>query len=424
MRANGADQRKLLSFPKGAFGSPVWSPDGHWIAYLRFRQEGFTNENSIEILNLEKGITRVLFSDPHLDFGLRWLPEERLLYALDEPPPNQNNSNFFATGIDLGAGRFKGKSSRITDGDGFVAQPSVTTDSTRLVFNRTKAQLDVYVSEFSAKGPRLSTPRRLTLDDADDLPFDWTPDNKSVLFVSNRTGTLNIFRQRIDEASTEMLALGPEQKIVSRLSPDGSQILYVAFKNDNSQPTRLMRAPINGGPPQVLVEIPQINNQECSRAPATICAFSREEPQEFVISIFDPANGTSHEVVKRPQSAVGWNWGLSPDGTSFALVTFGPRDNRIQLVSISGQPTREITVKNWSGFMSADWASDSKGLFVTSNPTGWSSSLLYVDLAGNAHELWRVKSATQIWAIPSHNGKYVAIPAPTIGSNAWMADNF
>ena len=141
MRANGADQRKLLSFPDGAFGSPVWSPDGRRIAYLRFKPEGFTNENSIEILDLEKGITKVMFSDPHLDFGLKWLPEGRLLYALDEPPPNQNNSNFFAVGIDLSAGRFKGKSSRITDGDGFVAQPSVTTDGTRLVFNRIKAQL-------------------------------------------------------------------------------------------------------------------------------------------------------------------------------------------------------------------------------------------------------------------------------------------
>jgi hypothetical protein len=106
------------------------------------------------------------------------------------------------------------------------------------------------------------------------------------------------------------------------------------------------------------------------------------------------------------------------------LVTFGPSDNRLQLLSISGQPTREIRVKNWSGFTAVDWASDSKGLFVTSNPTGWSSSLLYVDLAGNAQELWRVRSPIQIWSIPSHNGKYVAIPAPTIGGNVWMAENF
>ena len=131
---------------------------------------------------------------------------------MDEPPPSQNSSNFWAASLDLSTGRFVGTAARITSGDGFAVKPSVTADGKHLVFNRAKPQADVYVAEFSAKGPRLSTPRRLTFDDADDLPFDWTPDNKAVLFISNRTGTDNIFRQRMDETSAEMLVLGPEKK--------------------------------------------------------------------------------------------------------------------------------------------------------------------------------------------------------------------
>jgi len=122
-----------------------------------------------------------------------------------------------------------------------VVKPSVTADGKRLVFNRTRPQLDVCVSEFSAKGPRLNTPRRLTLDDADDLPFDWTLDNKAVLFTSNRTGTTNIFRQRMGETSAEMLVFGPEEKSPCRLNPDGTQILYLVPTNpsdNNSQPVQ------------------------------------------------------------------------------------------------------------------------------------------------------------------------------------------
>jgi hypothetical protein len=63
-------------------------------------------------------------------------------------------------------------------------------------------------------------------------------------------------------------------------------------------------------------------------------------------------------------------------------------------------------------------------LFVTSNPTGWRSSLLYVDLAGNAHELWQVKGRFQSWGIASRDGKYLAIPAPTTSSNVWMAEGY
>jgi len=60
----------------------------------------------------------------------------------------------------------------------------------------------------------------------------------------------------------------------------------------------------------------------------------------------------------------------------------------------------------------------------TSNPTGRVSTLLYVDLGGNATPLWRVKNFQATWAIPSRNGKYVAIPAPTTECNVWMIENF
>jgi Tol biopolymer transport system component len=144
----------------------------------------------------------------------------------------------------------------------------MTSDGKRLTFNRVKPQEDVYLAEFFPKGPRISTPRRLTLDDADDLPFDWTLDNKAVLFTSNRTGTINIFRQKIDETSAEMLVFGPEQKTLCRLNPDGTQILYLVptSASDYSRPVRLLRASINGGPPQTVLEAPGISNHQCSRA--------------------------------------------------------------------------------------------------------------------------------------------------------------
>jgi hypothetical protein len=157
-----------------------------------------------------------------------------------------------------------------------------------------------------------------------------------VLFISNRTGTTNIFRQRIDEASAEMLVVDQEKKsAICRLSPDGSQILYSVPTNpsDNSQPVRLMRAPINGGPPQIVLEAPAIGNYECSHAPAAICAFGQENPKELVISVFDPAIGKPHEVAK------------------LAAVTFGATDNRIRLLSLGSDHSRAYGEKlDWLHF--------------------------------------------------------------------------
>jgi Tol biopolymer transport system component len=341
--------------------------------------------------------------------------------------------------IDSSTGRSTGVPSKITSGDDYVNQPSVTADGKKLLFSRFKPQLDVYLAEFNARSLHFGTPRRLTLDDADDLPFDWMVDDSAILFISNRTGgsnIFNIFRQRIDENSAEMLVSGPEQKSVARLNADGSQILYLTPPNTRdiggerrselqkgSGNVRLMRAPSQGGPPQMVLEGPNIINFQCSRPPTDVCVLSQAKPKEYVFSAFDPVKGRLRDVLKLAETPSGWNWSLSPDGTVIAAAEVNAVKHQVRLESLTGQPPREITVKDWNNFMSIEWAADGKGFFVSSNPTGRLSTLLYVDLAGNGTPLWQVKNFQATWAIPSHNGKYVAIPAPTTECNVWMVEN-
>jgi eukaryotic-like serine/threonine-protein kinase len=442
MKADGSNQRRIITAADDgtAYSSPVWSPDGHWVAYDKFRFGAYSNEAWIELFNLEHATRNLIITEPQLEWGLEWLRDGRLIYAIAEPAPSQNSSNFWAVNVDWTTGRTTSVPKKITSGDDHVNQPSVTTDGKTLVFSRFKPQLDVYVAEFFAKGPRLGTPRRLTLDDADDLPFDWTSDDSAVLFTSNRTNAssiFNIFRQRIDETSAEMLVSGPEQKAVARLNAEGSEILYLVSMSSEdtggqrrseaqqgSRVVRLMRASLDGGPSQLVLEAPNIINFQCSRAPTSVCLLSQAEPKDYSFSVFDPMKGTMRQAAKLEETPSGWNWGLSPDGTLIAAVQIGATQHQIRLISLAGQPAREITVKNWNNFMSLDWAADGKGFFISSNPTGRLDTVLYVDLAGNATPLWQVKNFEAAWTIPSHNGKYVAIPAPTTECNAWMVENF
>jgi len=419
MGTNGGEEKKLVPASGHLLSSPVWSPDGHSIAYLKQQFAWFTSAGSIELLNLEQGKEKAVFTDSRLDAGLRWLPDGRLVYVMFELPPNQTSSNIFVAMVNSATGTFEGGAERITSGEGLIGQPSITADGKRLAFNRMNSQSDVYVSEFSAKSGKASTPRRLTLDEANDVPYDWTPDSKAVIFISNRTGKRNIFRQRINESSAEMLGLGPEEKGICRVSPDGTQILYLP---NLSKRSRVMRAPLDGGASQLVVAAPGIGNIACSRAPASICIYSQQSSTELIFTAFDPVNGNSHEVARVQRESGIENSGLSPDGQMIAVIKVDGKN--IRLLSLTGQPNREIVLKNWSSFSSIDWAADSKGLFVTSNPTGWKSTLLYVDLAGNAHQLWQVKSTAQSWGIASRDGKYLAIPAPTISSNVWMAEGY
>ncbi len=461
MRADGSEPRKIISRSSDGtvFSSPTWSPDGRWIAYDKYRYGAYSFEGWIELFNLQRATSTEVLPQLQLEWGLAWLADGRLLYALAEPPPSQSTSNFWAVQIDLRTGRPASSPVRVTTGDDFVSLPSVTTDGKKLVFTRFKPQLDVYVAEFFAKGPRLGTPRRLTLDDADDLPFDWTADDSSVLFTSNRTNStniFNIFRQRLDASSAEMLVSSPEQKPIARLNPDGSQILYLqsldyrdiggarrAEVQSGSQIVRLMRAPVQGGSSQEVLRASNIINFQCARAPAAVCILSQALPGEFVFSAFDIANGSLRKLLTLAEVPGGYNWCLSSDGNQIAFTETNAARGQIHLLSLSGLPVgaglpseagpaapqarqsaRVIEVKDWNNFMSIDWAVNGSGLFVSSNPTGRAATLLFVDLAGTATQLWRVKNFTASWAIPSRNGKYVAIPAPTTECNAWLVENF
>jgi Tol biopolymer transport system component len=172
------------------------------------------------------------------------------------------------------------------------------------------------------------------------------------------------------------------------------------------------------------LESEDILNFQCSRIPANVCVVDRSEPKSFVFSTFDPVKGTQCEVARLEQKAESWNWGLSPDGTTIAAVVSGGTDSQIHLLSLTGKAPRTINLKDWDNLLSLDCAADSKGLFIPSNRSGHLSTLLYVDLAGNAHSLWQVKTYQSTWAIPSHDGKYVAISAPTTECNVWMLENF
>ena len=158
MNANGSDARRLVvSINGGLVTSPVWSPDGRAIAYLETIFGVYVSKNVIKLLDVAQGVSREILSSPGLDMGLAWLPDGRLLYTMDDPMPRPVGANVFATRVDLSAGKTVGTPVRITNGDGYITQLSVTADGRRIVLNRYKSQMDVYVAEFSPKGPKLGT---------------------------------------------------------------------------------------------------------------------------------------------------------------------------------------------------------------------------------------------------------------------------
>jgi eukaryotic-like serine/threonine-protein kinase len=441
--ANGEAPRMLAQGDQGTgFMQVVWSPDGSRIAYLKVRQALDTSfECTLEDRDLQGGpAVLVLTGFPNLcqnSQGLWWAPDGRLIFSLAEPSPNGNDSNLWEVKLDPRTGKLMGEPARITNWVGFsFASPTGTADGKRLTFLKSNFQANVYVAELEAGGTKLTTPRRLTLDERNAWPTAWTSESHAVLFWSDRNGLNQVFKQNLDQQNAETVVAGSEEAWMPRVSPDGMSILYLSsaqgLDNRSGQPrsldrlTRVMRVRSSGDAPQSVMAIPRLGNYACPRPPSDVCFLSQlsEDGKKIIFTAFDPLQGKTHEVFTLDvHPGALYNWMLSPDGSRIAFADYNPLEGRIRLLSMKGEPERDIVVKGWAGFNSVDWTADGKFLLVSSqSPT--SSTLLRVDLEGHAIPLWDQRGAWRTWAIAAPNGRELAILGMTSGSNIWMIENF
>ena len=151
----------------------------------------------------------------------------------------------------------------------------------------------VYIGTLSGDGKQLLATRRLTLEDSADSPCSWTPDSKAVLFMSDRNGTPEIFNQAIDESLAESVVTGPDQLTQPRVSPDGSEILYISTPRVASPETlsAIFAIPIRGGAPRLVLKDVDIWNVQCARLPSTVCLYSINQGRQMKTFRFDVRNG-------------------------------------------------------------------------------------------------------------------------------------
>ena len=415
------------------FTKAVWSPDGSRIAYLAVHQVSGGLECTLEDRDLQGGpavLVRAgadLCSNPE---GFWWAPSGRLIFSLAEPAPNGKNSNLWEVELNPRTGKPKADPARLTNWVGFsFASPTLTADGKHVAFLKWSFQTNVYLAELKAGGGKLTTPRRLTLDDRDDSPAFWTSDSRAVIFWSDRNGWDQIFMQNINQQTAEAVFTGPGQAGMPRLSPDGA-ILFVADNTPPGQGTpqwnRIMRVRAKGDTPALLMEVPRLANYACTLPPSDVCFVGQqsEDGQTSQFDEFDPVTGKRHEVRRVSiHPGVTNNWMPAPDGSRLAFSEFSILEGRIRLLSLRGDPDKDIVVKGWAGITSVDWAADGKSLFVSSqSPT--SVTLLHVDLEGHATPLWDQRGSWRTYGIPAPNGRELAIAGITRDSNVWMIENF
>jgi DNA-binding winged helix-turn-helix (wHTH) protein/Tol biopolymer transport system component len=443
MAGNGENPRRLVvPCQNCTVGVPAWSPDGSEIAYVINQYTPLWRANtSVVLFNLRTGREETIFalgghqaengSEMGLGPALIWTSDNHLVYSMSEPAPNGDDSNVWSVPLDA-RGHVAGSAVRLTAAPDEVSGLSASADGKRITYTKNYLNPGVYVSELNSGGARLSAPQRLTLDNWRNYPFSWTADSKAIFFSSDRDGTFHIFKQRIDQSAPELLVGGNEETSLPRLTPDNANIIFEIWPKlgaPPASPRRLMRMSLAGGPPQPVLQHDGLGNIQCARPPSNLCLYDLRSSTLVSFFRFDPMTGDSEELPQlriQDASSYAYNWTLSPDGKILATGKgkILQREPSITFTSVEDGSKRTVTAQAWAGINSIDFAADGRSVWASAFTNTGKWALLSIDLQGRTKTMLEDAQMAIGWAIPSPDGKHLALWKASGNSNVWMLENF
>jgi Tol biopolymer transport system component len=451
VNANGESQRRIRAPSESdrvRYFNPVWSSNGQRLFYRRSDDK---NEG-IESCTLAGDKVTTVFSsnDYALRWDLCWAPEGRILFPMAEKGLGAEIFNLWEIKVDAITGKPMSGARRFIQWSGFsfvnAGSLSITADGKQLALARTNAQADVYVAEIDSGGKtiknRLKNFRRFTQVESDDFVWDWTADSRAVFFESDRYGHQDIFKQYISQTNPETIIAGPENYYHPNLSPDGAFILYLVSVKRGELATRLMRIPVGGGPPELVLSGEKIRNFSCARE-AKLCVVAEEVEGKQILTQFDPLKGRGEKL---PWSDYpNFEWGiLSPQGGLIEKMKPGPDGLHIRVRWLAGKPAEEIVFKSLTGddYQLSGWSPDGQTIYLQERLSGWSVDgqaiylqewgvpsdsyfrMLFAGLDGHSYVEWQSTGQSIHGLIPSPDGQHLAFTAITYEANAWLLQNF
>jgi len=148
----------------------------------------------------------------------------------------------------------------------------------------------LYISQVAAGQDHLTAPRRLNLEEGRDLPYTWTADSKSLVFISDREGPFHLFKQGIRPGCARSAGGRLEHGYDRQAQPRWlrNSVSLDADTNDPAGQVRVMRMPVNGAQPQLLLHKNRLwKHTMRAGLPSKLCLFSRNERTPSASFSFD-----------------------------------------------------------------------------------------------------------------------------------------
>ena len=222
--------------------SPTWSPDGRFIAFVRFKPPNGAAD--LIVIPAQGGTERTIarIFPPPIPPSVRplsnlsWTPDGRWLAFGGRTSPNGSPGIWLIT-VDGSQQR------RLTDaaeGRSLDASPVVSPDRRYLAFMRAHSvgRVAIFLLALTPDWAPSGTPRRLTTDDYGVVDLSWTPDGRDLVFSSgphlglSRLAKVSAVPQSSQAREPEFLPFGEQATGVS-ISETG-RLVYAARSRDTA----------------------------------------------------------------------------------------------------------------------------------------------------------------------------------------------
>lgn len=368
--ATGEKRRLTRKHPKRQGGEfayfSVISPDGRRVAYAWFNNEKFYD---LRVVGMDGAGERVLFRNPEAGFvqPCSWSPDGEEILTLFFR--KDNISQIAMVSAEDGSVRVLKSLSWF-----YPKKMDLSPDGRFIVYDHLEdpraARRDIML--LAADG---SHETKLVAHAADDTYPLWTPDGRAVIFLSDRSGTLDAWRVSVDEKGAASEAI-PLVRGLGRVLPMGitnEGDYYFALRTGL---TDIFTASVDWSsgrlrskPVRLPTRFPGVNSAaDWSRDGERIGFLSVRGSENYgeatrIISIRELKSGTERDLRTRMAQVEQLAW--SPDGASL-LISGVDRRGRSGLFLVDTANGRTSDVVVGSGEIHGVWAKDGRSVYYLS----------------------------------------------------------